>query len=93
MSIEEPVHPHARPTTPAWPTSQVSATPMWPSSQSSAPATQQSAATPVRHDELTEDLYLEEGEEEFEQFDWDSWQPPEPVDDDGPKAEEVDCEP
>ncbi len=63
---------------------------MWPSSQSSAPAPQQSAATPVRHDELTEDLYLEEGEEEFEQFDWDSWQPPEPVDDDGPKAEEVD---
>jgi hypothetical protein len=46
----------------------------------------------VRPEELDEATYLDDGDaEEFEQFDWDSWQPPELApDDDGPKAEEVD---
>jgi hypothetical protein len=44
----------------------------------------------VRPEELGEASYPESGEEEFEQFDWDSWQPPSVSDDDGPKAEEVD---
>ncbi|MGV8848953.1 MAG: hypothetical protein ACOH16_05340 [Propionibacteriaceae bacterium] len=91
MPIEDPVHPEARSTTPAWPTSQVSATPVWPTSQSSAPASQHSVPTPVRAEELDEASYPEDGEEEFEQFDWDSWQPPTvSSDDDWPKAEEVD---
>lgn len=91
MSIEDPVHPEARSTTPAWPTSQVSATPVWPSSQSSAPTSQSSIPTPVRPEGPGESTYLDEGDEEYEQFDWDSWQPPAPAaDDDGPKAEEVD---
>ena len=91
MSIEDPVHPEARSTKPAWPTSQVSATPAWPTTQSFAPASQHSVATPVRPDQ-DEATYLEDGdEEEFEQFDWDSWQPPVvSADDDWPRAEEVD---
>jgi hypothetical protein len=45
----------------------------------------------VRAEELGEASYSQDGDEEFEQFDWDSWQPPDVSgDDDGPKAEEVD---
>ncbi len=75
MSIEDPGEPGTRPATPAWPPSSAA--------DRNHPA---SIPTPVRHD--TSDAY-EAVDEEFEQFDWDSWQPGE-LSDDGPAADEVD---
>lgn len=86
MSIEDPGNPEARPATPAW-----------PPSAPEASASPRSLATPVRVDELDDALVrggidddLVYDDEEFEQFDWDTWQPGEISDDDGPKAEEID---
>ncbi len=86
MSIEDPGQPERRPATPAWP-------PSLPDDVVS-PA---SLATPVRVEGLddvlitsTSDDDLVYDDEEFEQFDWDTWQPAAIPDDDGPKAEEVD---
>lgn len=87
MSIEDPGPPETRPATPAWPPSAPA--------EALSPA---SLATPVRADgpddviitsAFTDDDLVYD-DEEFEQFDWDTWQPPAIPDDDGPKAEEVD---
>lgn len=74
MSMEDPGDAGTRPATPAWPPSGVD------SEAASIP-------TPVRADSTEP---YEEGEEEFEQFDWDSWQPGAVSDDDGPVADQVD---
>ena len=75
MSIEDPGEPGTRP-----------ATPVWPHSSAADGNEPDTIPTPVRHD--TSDAY-KAVDEEFEQFDWDSWQPGE-LSDDGPTADEVD---
>lgn len=77
MSMEDPGEAGTRPATPAWPSA-------------GADSAAASIPTPVRV--VSSELYEEgdQGEEEFEQFDWDSWQPGAVSDDDGPVADEVD---
>jgi hypothetical protein len=75
MPIEDPGEPGLRPATPAW-----------PPSGGAAGAEPWSLPTPVRAENSDEN---EAEGEEFEQFDWDSWQPGE-VSDDGPTSDEVD---
>jgi hypothetical protein len=75
MAIEDPGEAGTRPATPAW-----------PPSGAAMGGEASSIPTPVRVD--SSELYGE-SDEEFEQFDWDSWQPGE-VSDDGPVADEVD---
>lgn len=73
MSIEDPGEAGRHPATPAWPPAVVS-------------GEAASIPTPVRAETGDEP---EDVGEEFEQFDWDSWQPG-AVSDDGPVADEVD---
>src|SRR5664279_1030625 len=75
MPIEDPGEPGLRPATPAW-----------PPSGGAAGAEPGSLRTPVRVEHSDE---YDVEDEEFEQFDWDSWQPGE-ISDDEPAAEEVD---
>src|SRR5665647_2468184 len=75
MPIEDPGEPGLRPATPAW-----------PPSGGAAGAEPWSLPTPVRVEHSDES---DVEHEEFEQFDWDSWQPGE-ISDDEPAAEEVD---
>ncbi len=75
MSIEDPGEPGTRPATPAWP----------PSSGDTG-GNAGSIPTPVRVE--TSEGY-DDADEEFEQFDWDSWQPG-ATSDEGLEAAEVD---
>jgi len=75
MPIEDPGEPGPRPATPAW-----------PPSGGTAGAEPWSIATPARVENSDE---YEAEDEQFEQFDWDSWQPGE-ISDDGPTSDEVD---
>jgi hypothetical protein len=83
MSTQDPGEAGARPATPAW-----------RPSGAAIGGEAASLPTPVRVEgsELYEesDSRLDESDEEFEQFDWDSWQPGVVSDDDGPLADEVD---
>ena len=73
MSIEDPGEPGQRPATPAWPAA-------------GAGSDGASIPTPVRVDGSDTNA---EADEEFEQFDWDSWQPGELTEDE-PGADGVD---
>ncbi|MHB1011139.1 MAG: hypothetical protein ACYC1E_18385, partial [Propionibacteriaceae bacterium] len=73
MSMEDPGEPGTRPATPAWPTS-----------AGSARSDDAASAEPG-----TDDTAPDAGDEDPQQFDWDSWQP-DHAGDDGHRAEEVD---
>ena len=64
------------------------ATPMWPPSGDAGGSQAASIPTPVHVGGADQN---EESDEEFEQFDWDSWQPGD-LTDDGPASDEVDWE-
>jgi hypothetical protein len=76
MPIEDPGEPGLRPATPAW-----------PPSGGAAGAEPRSLSTPVRVEHSDKyDAESDAEDQEFEQFDWDSWQPGE-ISDDEPAAE------
>lgn len=68
MATEDPGHPEAHPSTP-----------VWPLPRTTGPASPGSVVTPVRRGEVTGF-----DDEQYEQFDWDSWQPGAIADDDLP---------